>query len=405
MSASPSTIDRLRLVLADYGLVVLVACLLLAGAGGWLVATAQPGTETETVVTDRWSEQGEFTHGAEITEPNPVFETGTVVQRGVYFTRLSPVLEGTYAYQHDDDTPRTVAMDLQLVLQSVRDESVVWRRTEPLNTTERTVESDGQAVSSWRLNVSAAETQIEQIEEQLGASLGTAEVSVIAEVVTTAEDGRTTRHTRRFEVDPSGESFSVSPSEAYGQEYETTTDRTVETDWTLSRALGGVVLVGAGLSGAVALGVGRMRGTLAVPPAKRRRIDAAQTRAEFDEWITTATLPPDLGDQPVVDVETLEGLVDVAIDTNQRVIEDTATSTLWVQTPTTAYRHEPGHATGDAEGDRTDGADETLSLGAIIPTTETPEAADDGSEDRTDGDATGDGQQTNGSEGRERFPE
>lgn len=405
MSADAPKTDRARLFLADHGVAILAAFVLIAGVGGWLVYTAQPGTETETFVTDEWNEQGEFTHSAEITEPNPIFETGSVLERGVYFTRLSPVLDGTYTYQHTDNAQRAVTMDLQLVLQSVQDETVIWQRTEPLNATNRTVDGDERVTRAWSLNVSAAEAQIEQIEEQLGASIGTPEMSIRAEVVTTAEDGRATRHTRRFEIDPNGESFSVTPPETYGQSYETTAERTVETDWTLSRALGGALLVGAGLSGAVALGVARTRGTLAVPTAKRRRIDAAQTRAEFDEWITTANVPSDLGDRPIVDVETLEGLVDIAIDTNQRVIEDTATDTLWVQTPTTAYRHEPGHAAGAVEGDRTDGTDEALSLGAIIPTTDASNATGDDSEDRTERDGTGEAEQTNGSEERERFPE
>ncbi|PSP15321.1 hypothetical protein BRC62_07725 [Halobacteriales archaeon QH_10_67_13] len=405
MSAGPSTSDRIRLFLSDHGLAVLAAFVLLAGAGGWLVYTAQPGTETETVVTDRWNEQGEFTHGAEITEPNPVFETGTVVERDVYFTRLSPVLEGSYRYQHNDDASRAVAMDLRLVLQSTQDETVIWQRTEPLNAADRTVDGGETVTAAWSVNISATEAQIERIEEQLGASIGTPEMSVVAEVVTTAEDGRATRHTQRFEIDPSGESFSVSPPEAYRESYETTAERTVETGLSLPRALAGALLVVTGVSGVVGLGIARRRDGIGVSPAEQRRLAHARERTEFDDWITTARVPVTSSDRPVVNVETLEGLVDTAIDTNRRVIEDAATGTLWVWTETTTYRHDPEEA-GRAEDTQRDGADGAISLDAVVPgRAETPSSNDGEATDRSESGEAGGSEQTNGTETREWFPD
>ena len=401
MTAGASLLDRGRLLLADYGIVVLVGLVLAVGAGGWLVLTAQSETDTETVVTDRWSEQAEFSHAAEIVEPNPVFETGTVLERQAYFTRLSPVLEGTYSYSHGDDTLRTVTTDLQLVMQSTRDGAVIWQRTEPLNTTDQTVEGDESATSSWRFNISAAETQLAQIEQQLGASIGTTELVVVADVVTTAEDGRTTRHTERFEVDPDGASFSVSPPETYRQEYETTAERTVETGVSVSRAVAGILFVLTGLSGLVILGTAVHRGTLSVPPADRRRIAYERERAEFDDWITTASLSSEFDDRTVVEVDSLEGLVDVAIDTNHRVIEDRTSKTLWVQTPTTAYRHDPRGGAGRDPGWE-DGTAQAVSLGAVTSDGAGTSSATD-AEAETSG--SGGSEQTNGSDGRERFPD
>ncbi|WP_267164203.1 DUF5305 family protein [Halovenus salina] len=66
----------------------------------------------------------------------------------------------------------------------------------------------------------------------------------------------------------------------------------------------------------------------------------ASRRDEVDEWITTGKTPT-AGDTSEVEVDDIERLVDVAIDTNQRVIEDSRTGTLSVQTPTTIYRYVP----------------------------------------------------------------
>lgn len=386
--------DRLRLLRADYGIVILVACLLAVGAGGWLLYAAQPGTETETVVTDRWNEQGRFTHAAEVTQSNPVFETGTVLERNVYYSSVSPELEGTYVYEHGDEIDRQVTMDLRLVVQSAREDSVLWRRVDPLDTTERTVAAGETIAGEWAVNVSATAARVERIREQLGASVGTVEIRVVAEVTTNTEDGQPTRHTRSFGIDTNGETFSVTPPEAYGETYETTADRTVETGVTLSLAGGGTGLLIAGLTGTVVLGTTRVRDGFELPAPERERIAYEQERAAFDEWITVGEVPERLADRPSVEVESLEGLVDVAIDTDQRVVEDPRRDTLWIQTPTVTYRYEsPVSATSESTAgatngtatDKTPSAMETL-LGTV--------AGNNGAAGDTQGDSSSSNEQT-----------
>jgi len=142
-----------------------------------------------------------------------------------------------------------------------------------------------------------------------------------------------------------------------------------------------------------------------VSAAERRRLAHARERAELDDWITTARVPPESSDRPVVDVETLDGLVDTAIDTDQRVIEDAATGTLWVWTGTAAYRHDPG-ATGRTEDTQRDGADGAISLDAIVPgRAGTPGSNDGESADRSDSGEAGGSGQANGTDPRERFPD
>lgn len=415
--------DRLRLLRADYGIVILVACLLAVGAGGWLLYAAQPGTETETVVTDRWNEQGRFTHAAEVTQPNPVFETGTTLERTVYYSSVSPELEGTYVYEHGDEIDRQVTMDLRLVIQSAREDSVLWRRVDPLNTTERTVAAGETIAGEWAVNVSAAAARVERIREQLGASVGTVEIRVVAEVTTNAEDGQPTRHTRSFGIDPNGETFSVTPPEAYGETYETTAERTVETGVTLSLAGAGTGLLIAGLAGTVVLGTTRARDGFELSAPERERIAYERERVAFDEWITVGEVPERLADRPSVEVERLEGLVDVAIDTDERVVEDPERNTLWVQTPTVTYRYEPpvsttaestAGATDDPTTDETPSVTETL-LGTVAGNNG---AADDtqGETSSADGRTSTDGataespedtsaDETDSSDGRDRLPD
>ena len=72
----------------------------------------------------------------------------------------------------------------------------------------------------------------------------------------------------------------------------------------------------AGLVGA------RSQGVLDLDENERDRLETDRAREEFDEWITTARLPGAVFDAPHVEVDSLERLADISIDTNNRVIED-----------------------------------------------------------------------------------
>jgi hypothetical protein len=85
--------------------------------------------------------------------------------------------------------------------------------------------------------------------------------------------------------------------------------------------LGGPLAIIGGLGGAAALVLADRRGELEVDEATRDRLATRQARQEYDDWITTAWVPESAIDGPVVEVESLEGLVDVAIDTDERVLE------------------------------------------------------------------------------------
>lgn len=336
----PSLRDRVRVFVADYAAVLAVFLVLCIVAGGWGVYAAQPETETESVVTDQWGEQAEFNHTAEVTEETPVFERGQRLERQLYYDSVSPVLEGAYSYQHSDDSPRTVTMTVQVVIQSTREEGRLWRRTESVRTVEETVGPDEALTASWQTNVSADEARIEDIQEQLGATLGTPEILVVAEVATRAEDSQPTRHTRNLRIDPNGETFTVESPESYSEEMEATERRTTETSVALPLALGGGAAIVVGIAGLGLLGAMRVWDSASISEEERRRLQYASRRDEFDEWITTGKTPT-AADIPEVEVDDIEGLVDVAIDTNQRVIEDSRTGTLSVRTPTTIYRFVP----------------------------------------------------------------
>jgi hypothetical protein len=101
--------------------------------------------------------------------------------------------------------------------------------------------------------------------------------------------------------------------------------------------------------------------------SERDWIDYVSERAEFEEWITTGHVSDAAMPASRIEVETLAGLADLAIDSNRRVIEDRERGSCLVILDGVAYAYDrpeqpPGVTRPDpldaATGD-TDSADQS----------------------------------------------
>ena len=88
-------------------------------------------------------------------------------------------------------------------------------------------------------------------------------------------------------------------------------------------AYGSIFVFGLGIALLVLLIGFRYRGYIELTDKERELVEITQARQRFTEWITTGEFPSEREYDETVLVDDLEGLVDVAIDTNKRVIEDT----------------------------------------------------------------------------------
>src|SRR6056297_175514 len=120
---------------------VLVGCVIL---GGWLTYTAHAGaaTTTEQQSTVAWEQTGAFDHSATVRADNSLFPVGTTLDnRSVYYSRLSPELDGTFRTTYDARASGELDqhVSLSLVLQEVDpdgegdDPTVYWQTSSGLN--------------------------------------------------------------------------------------------------------------------------------------------------------------------------------------------------------------------------------------------------------------------------------
>ncbi len=322
--------DEIRLFLDRRYVYVVFALVVLIGSGAYVAYTAHATTETVTEerVMETWTTSTEFDHSATVMRDSAVFEAGDVLEgRALYFTSVSPVLDGTYTVRHGGDSPEPAAAnaELTLVLRSVGDEGVeYWRESETLATaSEASLEPGEPMRAEFSVNVTDAVHRVEEIEADLGASPGETQVLVTAEtsMETTLEGEEfTDERSESLRIVPDTGTYAVS-EDVDGQRSQdrTETFETVVEPSPLT-AYGSVVLLILSSVLLVGVVVGRFRGTFELPPETVERMKFESQRDSLDEWISRGSLTGD-GAETVMRLNTLEGLVDVAIDSNRRVTE------------------------------------------------------------------------------------
>ncbi|PSQ29654.1 hypothetical protein BRD16_09705 [Halobacteriales archaeon SW_6_65_46] len=348
---------RLRRLVADNLAVIALAVLLVTGAGVVVTYGAYTGdrTTTESSETTLYETESAFAHGATVARENEVFPLGTrLSDRSQYYTRIAPVADGNYSFGYRAESGRLdVDLSATLVVRGVATESseVLWTQRRPLDAGSTTGLSPGEtATVDYRVNVTRLTDRTTAITESLGGTAGEVQTFVRVQsrfdgMVAGSRVEQTT--TDRLAISTGSGTYSLTPN-------TTTTAPTIEETVEIEdppgplRAIGGPLLLAAGLIGVSALAFARVRGKLSLSSHERDLLAYRAARDEYDDWITIGTLPAGVGDTPGehVVVDELEGLVDVAIDTDGRVIENAATGQLLVETPRRTYRYDPPTADG-----------------------------------------------------------
>lgn len=361
---------RLRAVLARSFAILVAVTLLTAGVGAAVtydVYGTEPATRLESQTVSSWAAVGSFDHAATVTNGTEAFPEGTVLaNRSLYFTRVSPELTGVFEYDYDTtETPpgdATIALSVEYrsVEGATENTTVYWRVTDSLGDPVRAALNDPDPVAApFAVNVTAAGERLQQLDAEVGGSPGTLQVAVLAAVEQQTTTG-VERRTYRLPLSVSGGSYTVTnaaPAVADG----TVTEAVRVTLPRRPAALyGGPVALVAGLSGLVGLVIARGRGLGSLTDAERARLDTNGERAEFVDWITVGRVPATALDGPIVEVKSLAGLVDLAIDADRRVIEDTDDARFVVCDDTLSYVYRP-QAGGDealaSDSDELDGSD------------------------------------------------
>ena len=319
---------RARALVDAYFPVLVVAALVLAAAlGFWTYQVhAVEEVDTEERVVTQWSEETAYEHSALVVNDSLPFAEGErVANRPIYYTTISDDLDVTYRYEHTADAALEASTDVRLRFRSTDGEEVFWEVTEPLATAgPQPVAADGAHTVDASVNIATVLNTIGEIETQLGTR-GSVEITLIAASnVGGAVDGepvdRTHESTMTLEV--SENTFRVLESETVSTDNRRAETVEVPQEPSLVELLGSLVAFSASLTARGALLFVRQRGHISLSEDERELLTLRQQEQEFSDWITVGTFPSERDYEATILVDDLEGLVDVAIDTNKRVIKD-----------------------------------------------------------------------------------
>ena len=326
----------------------LVPALLLVGVIA--VATAVGGVASEpepqqvTVETDSMTVETTLSTEATVTGNTSLYnQSETLTDMPVYLRTATPEVELIAVTSTPPDRTVSVTQQIVLELSATRNGEVFWRDSRTLAIDSQNV-TNGTARTQVTLDVQQlARDQLANVTAEAG-DIGTieAQVSAIALYDTGSYSGKATAKTPLTITD---RAYELRTPQQDRQTNTTTVQQAVAGGGTsglfgprgripprdLGVGLGGLAAIG--LAGAV-LYTGRRINDF---DAFRRQYE----RVRYVEWISRGTIPA-TGNYARVPVEALVDLVDIAIDSEKRVIHDTTKDIYAVVDGNLMYEYRDG---------------------------------------------------------------
>lgn len=313
-----------------YSAIAIILVVLALAAGWWAYQVHMvPEFEQEQVMVEEWSEGTSLDHSAEITQDSILWPAGEIVEnRPIYYFNLSRELDGMYSYSYRaDDGSVDVSTDVTLYIRAVDDDDIFWEVAEPLESNDESNLNPNEPHNvSFTIQIEWILQTIDQVERETGAQEGLVQPMV---EIRTAVDGDvhgnevSNEYESAMELVVNPETYRVHEIETVEESHEETEFRDVPVDPTPTEAIGSFALFIISIAAFIALLTAQTSGRLDLTQEEQELIELQREREEFDDWITTGRFPADRDYEATILVDDLVGVVDVAIDTNNRVIEDT----------------------------------------------------------------------------------
>lgn len=335
-----SALLRARLVVRRHGTVLVVALALVGivalGGAGWLY-THPPTTEV-TDHTHRQTVRSNVSTQAVVAENATLYEPGrSLKNKPVYLRSVTPSTTLVQTTTVPENRRVAVSQRIVLTYRAEHDDETFWRNSTVIERTETTTRS-GRVRTSTRIDPAAIRTRVRALERTVDDA-GSVHVG-LRSVVSYSTPRYNGTLAEPFELRISDEWYRIgSPSASRTHSMRDT--RTVAVPSRQRAAYTGLGVFGAGsLLLGIAVGV--------VARIDPRREETAELeyqlyRLRHAEWISTGTLPDDAG-ETTVSVASLEALVDVGIDTNNRVIHDPSCGWYAVIDGSTVYCYDRSRA-------------------------------------------------------------
>jgi hypothetical protein len=288
--------------------------LVILGVGaavGAYVTYTSPASETITETENREEISTTLTTSAVVTGNTSLYEQGERLEgRSAYLFRATPVLQFHIDTNVPDNQEVKVYHKLQIRNQASRGGVAFWNGTRTLLANQTATSSGGVSLSA-STNISDIRQLRQRLQTEVNVGIFESELYLSVEYQTeTHEDSMELVSPITF----SGGGYWLEEPMADTNTHTEETSRTVsKRDMSTVQLFAAVALLC--LVGAVGLGIGHVRSP-----------DIAELESElfmnrYDEWISNGEFPTNIKKQYIY-IDSLEDLVDLAIDSSKRVIYD-----------------------------------------------------------------------------------
>mgnify|MGYP002760594729 CR=1 FL=1 len=314
---------RVRLQIARSAPVIVMLLVLVgtaAFAGAWYTHEHPPTEAATASVADEARFTASLDDAVTVQDARGLYQTGARLENHpVYFTEVSDELQLRAGITPPPD--RTTDVSYQLVLRSYaeRDEAVVWEEYTHLASGAVQV-GETPVVVDTSMNISALQARLAGVEEIVGgvARTRTQLRFVYAYNAEPVGDGHAyagrVRLTRELRIAGNAYWVAGDPTASVTEQTRTTArPAPAETDLRMVTGMG----VTGGCVWLLALGVVVYRRRL--PPVEELALEAE--RRTLEAWVSEGTFTQE-SDVQYVSVRSLRDLVDIAIDSNRRVLHD-----------------------------------------------------------------------------------
>lgn len=326
---------KLRYLLNEwYIFILLVLVILTVITTGWAYEiNLTPEVEKQQELVGLWSESTDFQHSVYVKNDSIPFKKDTRAEnRPIYYTSLSEEMNGEYIYSYKSSSGSVnVTTETYLEMRSVRMENgevveTYWSIAEPLNyTSEKQLKPNENHTSDFTVDIPYILDTVGEVQNQLNSTKGLTDVRVVSVSNVEGEvkgEDVDEKYTSEMVLGVDSKTYQVIEESVINKEHRIEEEQEVISEPPLLKSIVSIITSSLTAVSVIALLVGRKLDYIEITEEEEEKISIYRSREQFSEWITTGEFPSDREYEQTVLVDDLEGLVDVAIDTNKRVIED-----------------------------------------------------------------------------------
>ena len=318
-------INNSRIFIVVLGVAIILSC-------SWIYETyTQDVYEEQEELISSYTQHGNYTYIALVTEKNPLYSKGTRLEMGkpMYFFAVSPTLDVSFAYKLNATDSTTIRVECETVVVATSKENsgesqkIIWEKEFPVKEMGYVnIGNKDVLIHKFSLNVSEIQSKVTEIQNQIKYSSGTT-IEIVTHVNYKGEiNGEEINNTTDFALPlvinsvyyKMPEKLEFNENTDTYEKFQVKKEPSVSAiKLPLSLFLLSTILIGALIP---------CTKMTEIDPELIKKLKKEEKYLPFKKFISKGKVPDNWNSLMQVEIYSLQDLVDTAVDMNERVVND-----------------------------------------------------------------------------------